>query len=192
MMSTDNDDGFTGLEAAIVLIAFVVVAAVFGYVVLGAGFFTTQKSQEVVHTGIESASSTLQLEGDVYGISTTGKTIDMINFTLGLAAGSTGIDFEKVVITYSNATSLETLSPVNGWQSSTATPGTWAIIGIQGQTGSPSDLLEKGQQFTISACPTTGTPKDTIFTLEIKPSVGASISISRTTPSAINTVNDIY
>ena len=68
MMSTDNDDGFTGLEAAIVLIAFVVVAAVFGYVVLGAGFFTTQKSQEVVHTGIESASSTLQLQGDVYGI----------------------------------------------------------------------------------------------------------------------------
>ena len=40
-----NDEGFTGLEAAIVLIAFVVVAAVFSYVVLGAGFFTTQKAQ---------------------------------------------------------------------------------------------------------------------------------------------------
>ena len=39
-----NDEGFTGLEAAIVLIAFVVVAAVFSYVVLGAGFFTTQKA----------------------------------------------------------------------------------------------------------------------------------------------------
>ncbi|HUU74972.1 MAG TPA: archaellin/type IV pilin N-terminal domain-containing protein, partial [Methanoregulaceae archaeon] len=46
-----NEDAFTGLEAAIVLIAFVVVAAVFSYVVLGAGFFTTQKSQEVVHSG---------------------------------------------------------------------------------------------------------------------------------------------
>lgn len=33
-----KEDGFTGLEAAIVLIAFVVVAAVFSYVVLGAGF----------------------------------------------------------------------------------------------------------------------------------------------------------
>jgi len=48
---TKNEDAFTGLEAAIVLIAFVVVAAVFSYVVLGAGFFTTQKSQEVV-TGV--------------------------------------------------------------------------------------------------------------------------------------------
>nr|P17603.1 RecName: Full=24 kDa flagellin [Methanospirillum hungatei] len=32
---------FSGLEAAIVLIAFVVVAAVFSYVMLGAGFFAT-------------------------------------------------------------------------------------------------------------------------------------------------------
>ncbi|MHC1629400.1 MAG: archaellin/type IV pilin N-terminal domain-containing protein, partial [Methanoculleaceae archaeon] len=37
-----NERAFTGLEAAIVLIAFIVVAAVFSYVVLGAGFFTTQ------------------------------------------------------------------------------------------------------------------------------------------------------
>jgi len=54
-----NEDGFTGLEAAIVLIAFIVVAAVFSYVILGAGFFTTQKSQEVVHTGVTQASSSL-------------------------------------------------------------------------------------------------------------------------------------
>ncbi|NLN43327.1 MAG: flagellin, partial [Methanosarcina sp.] len=32
-----NDRAFTGLESAIVLTAFVVVAAVFSYVVLGAG-----------------------------------------------------------------------------------------------------------------------------------------------------------
>jgi flagellin FlaB len=40
----NSHDAFTGLEAAIVLIAFVVVAAVFAYVILGAGFFTTQKA----------------------------------------------------------------------------------------------------------------------------------------------------
>ncbi|MGA9142077.1 MAG: archaellin/type IV pilin N-terminal domain-containing protein, partial [Methanocella sp.] len=49
----ENDAAFTGLEAAIVLIAFVVVAAVFSYVMLGAGFFTSQKSKEVVHTGVD-------------------------------------------------------------------------------------------------------------------------------------------
>jgi len=59
--------GFTGLEAAIVLTAFVVVAAVFSYVVLNAGFFTTQKSKEVVHTGVEQATSSVELAGDVVG-----------------------------------------------------------------------------------------------------------------------------
>ena len=37
------EEGFTGHEAAIVLIAFVVVAAVFSYVVLGARFFTYRR-----------------------------------------------------------------------------------------------------------------------------------------------------
>lgn len=60
-----NEKGFTGLEASIVLIAFVVVAAVFSYVMLGAGFGTTQKSQEVVHSSVSQASSSLSLSGDV-------------------------------------------------------------------------------------------------------------------------------
>ncbi len=191
-MSPNTDDGFTGLEAAIVLIAFVVVAAVFAYVVLGAGFLATQKSQEVVHTGVESASSTLQLTGDVYGISTTGQTIDMVNFSVGLAAGSTGIDFERVAITYSNATQLETLSAMDGWRSSFTTPGTWAITGVQGEVGTANNQLEKGEQFTISAHPTSGTPRSTDFTLEIKPSVGATITIKRSAPPAVSTVNPLY
>ena len=58
---------FTGLEAAIVLTAFVVVAAVFSYVVLNAGFFTTQKSKEVIHTGVEQATSSVELAGDIIG-----------------------------------------------------------------------------------------------------------------------------
>ena len=45
----------------IVLIAFVVVAA-YSYVMLGAGFFATQKSQEVT-TGMKQATSNLILDG---------------------------------------------------------------------------------------------------------------------------------
>ena len=67
--SKRNDEGFTGLEAAIVLIAFVVVAAVFSYVVLGAGFFTTQKAQETVYKGVEQSTANIQMIGNVYGLS---------------------------------------------------------------------------------------------------------------------------
>ena len=72
---TKNEDAFTGLEAAIVLIAFVVVAAVFSYVVLGAGFFTTQKSQEVVHSSVAQTSSSMEVVGDVIGVGADNKPL---------------------------------------------------------------------------------------------------------------------
>ena len=62
-----KEPAFSGLEAAIVLIAFVVVAAVFSYVMLGAGFFATQKSQEVTYSGMKQATSNLILDGMIYG-----------------------------------------------------------------------------------------------------------------------------
>ena len=88
-MNSNHDEAFTGLEAAIVLIAFVVVAAVFSYVVLGAGFFTTQKSQEVVHTGVQQASSTLEVVGNVYGVTATSgdPTITFVNFSVRVSSG---------------------------------------------------------------------------------------------------------
>jgi flagellin FlaB len=43
-----DERGITGLETAIILIAFVVVAAVFAYTVLSAGIFSSQKGQEAV------------------------------------------------------------------------------------------------------------------------------------------------
>jgi archaeal flagellin FlaB len=186
------DNAFTGLEAAIVLIAFVVVAAVFAYVILGAGFMTTQKSQEVVHSGIASASSTLQLAGDVYGISTDGANMEMFNFSVGLAAGGTPLDFDKVAITYSNSSTIETLTPVSGLRSTSTTPGTWSIIDVGGEVGTANNVLEKGEQFTISAHPTTGSPKDTEVTLEIKSGAGSTLGVHRTVPASIKTVNLLY
>jgi len=64
-----NEKGFTGLEAAIVLIAFIVVASLFSFVVLGAGFYTNQKAQETVYRGIEQSTTNVQLAGNVYGLS---------------------------------------------------------------------------------------------------------------------------
>jgi len=74
--------GFTGLEAAIVLTAFIVVAAVFSYMVLGAGFFSTEKAKEVVHTGVEKATSSADIAGDVIG---HGWNYSRVNNTPGTA-----------------------------------------------------------------------------------------------------------
>jgi flagellin FlaB len=57
--------GLTGIETAIILIAFVIVAAVFSFAVLNTGFQSTQKAQEVMKAGMEQAASALELDGGI-------------------------------------------------------------------------------------------------------------------------------
>ena len=194
MRGTVSEEGFTGLEAAIVLIAFVVVAAVFSYVVLGAGFFTTQKAQETVHTGVQQASSTLEIVGNVYGLtnstSDTG-AIKTINFTAALAPGGTAVDFKKVVLTYSSASAIETLNQ-STWGEVPTEAGHWAVIEVDNDVGTNNELLESGEQFQIVAYPTTSIQPNDKFTIEVKPSVGAAFSVTRTAPAAFLPVNVLY
>ena len=65
MRKTKLLKGIVGIEAAIVLIAFVVVAAALAFVVLNMGFYTTQRSKEVMSQGLAQASSALEIDGTV-------------------------------------------------------------------------------------------------------------------------------
>jgi flagellin FlaB len=190
MKSLRHDEGFTGLEAAIVLIAFVVVAAVFSYVVLGAGFFTTQKSQEVVHTGVAQASSTLEIVGNVYGSGDTG-AMSSVNFSIALAPGGTAVDFEKVVLTYSNTTQLQTMGR-NTTAGGSIGDGMWGIVAIRNDAGGSNWLLEKGEQFDIGARPSMLIYKNDAFNIEVKPATGSPLDIKRTAPAALQTINILY
>ena len=60
-----DQSGITGLETAIVLIAFVVVAAVFAFTVLTTGLFTSEKAKETAMAGVSSAGGSLELVGSV-------------------------------------------------------------------------------------------------------------------------------
>lgn len=197
-----REEAFTGLEAAIVLIAFVVVAAVFAYVVLGAGFFTTQKSQEVVHQGVQQASSSIEILGNVYGLDyaqvlggTGGAQIDYVNFTLGLAPGGMPIDMTKVSMVFSNQSTRQELGQASPFNLNSAPPaGNWSIAKIT--NGNGNSYLESGEQFDIVVhlFPSnigSIAPRDT-FTLEIKPIMGPALSITRTAPGGINAVNALY
>ena len=61
----DEQEGITGLETAIILIAFVIVASVFAYVVLSAGLYSAQKTKEAVNAGLGSSMSTIELKGNI-------------------------------------------------------------------------------------------------------------------------------
>jgi flagellin FlaB len=199
-----NEDAFTGLEAAIVLIAFVVVAAVFSYVMLGAGFYATGEAQKVVHTGSQQASSSLEIIGNVYGYAKTGSTTDLdyIVFTVGNTAGGTPIDITQMLVTYvcgsvSEVIEYDSTNSVVG-SGSAAEPGevtisdkTWTVIQTYNDVGGDvNHLLEPGEQFVLAVKLPTPKPTNNVrFAVNLHPAVGAVYPIERTVPAYLNTVN---
>jgi len=73
-----GERGMTGLETAIILIAFVTVAAVFGYAVLSAGIFTTEEAKSSIYAGMQEAKSSMELKGSAigYGAPTSSQVVD--------------------------------------------------------------------------------------------------------------------
>ena len=67
--------GVTGLETAIILIAFVVVASVFAFTVLSTGIFSAERGKETIHAGLRGARSSLELKGSVVAEGVTEKTL---------------------------------------------------------------------------------------------------------------------
>lgn len=180
--SHQSSDGFTGLEAAIVLIAFVVVASVFAYVILGAGFFTTQKAQETVYRSVEQASTNIQIAGNVYGIQSEGSTgINEIRFSLKLTSGSPGVDLSRMQIIFSTPST----DPVTISHGLVADRSTFTLkeSGI-----TPVTMLQENEQVEV-AFKVAPVPAKSRMTMEIRPVVGAVVPYSVTAPAFIDHTN---
>jgi flagellin FlaB len=211
----DDENGFTGLEAAIVLIAFVVVAAVFSYVALGAGFFTSQTAQSTIHTGVQQSSSSFELIGNVYGLQDDTWICDgpnndclaYINVTLGLTAGDTPIDISQMVVSYNDGQSQWPNLTYSGencggplisqvWHTDAApstTTGSWCIAQkINNASTDTSEILNPNEQFILAIqMPYTTTP-NTQFTVVLMPPEGAALTVTRTVPASITPVQILY
>jgi archaeal flagellin FlaB len=205
MKNLYSENAFTGLEAAIVLIAFVVVAAVFSYVVLGAGFFTSQTAQATVHTGVQQASSSMELKGDVYAIKGTGTNLRYINTSLGLTAGGTPIDLSAMVISYNDEngghnanvlpednTDLFKCGTIATADAATSSDMRWCI-GAKNNAVTTGPMLDNNAEMIIMI----GMPADTAipntkFSVNFQPSVGAVLPVAKTIPGGLDIVNDLH
>jgi flagellin FlaB len=63
--------GMMGLEAAIILIAFVIIAGVFSFMVINQGLYATERGKTVIQEGLKQASSPLSVDGSIFVNSTT-------------------------------------------------------------------------------------------------------------------------
>jgi archaeal flagellin FlaB len=179
-----DEKGFTGLEAAIVLIAFVVVAAVFSYVMLGAGFFTTQKSQEVVHTGVTQASSSVELSGDVIAKGVAGNNITNITMFLQLTSGGSSVDMNRTLIVFSSPR----VAPTDLLNNSTADDKNFTVVSKY--NANSDTLIDRGEKFEIlvNVSALDNITANQEFQVEIKPSQGATYTVHRKAPPAISEV----
>ena len=105
---SSNRRGILGIESAIVMIAFVVVAAALAFVVLNAGFGTTQKSKTTISEGLQSATGAVEVAGLVTG--------QKVTFTMNDDSSVTALEHVSIPIKLAsgaNAVNLsETLSSV--------------------------------------------------------------------------------
>ncbi len=182
-----REGGITGLETAIILIAFVMVASVFSYVVLSAGIFSSQKTKEAVNAGLEQTKSTLQLKGDVVAEMSNGN-ITKIYFTAGLVAGAEPIDFTDtsndenvVVISYHDN---------NEYVASTE----WMVEKLN--KSNDDNLLDQDELFQITVDLSASGVQDLgaydTFALEVKPPSGAVLTIERTIPARVNQLINLH
>jgi flagellin FlaB len=180
-----NEHGITGLETAIVLIAFVVVAAVFAFVVLSTGLFSSERSKETVYAGLSKTRGTMELTGGV--IAETDQTnLITVTFDVTLAAGGDQVNLDPASTT--NATNIRYND------GSVLIPS--MVYGTNEITGNGDLLLEAGEMFeiVIDLTDITGTPPNTdaviaanqTFTLEIQPPSGSYMIIQRTTPASLS------
>jgi archaeal flagellin FlaB len=195
--------GITGLETAIILIAFVVVAAVFAYTVLSAGLFSTQKSQEAVYSGLERTQSTMELKsGVVAKESGSSSTIGQLIFTLAIATGGESIDFTVPGNTGGLATGSNYVTISIGDKNQRVDNLAWTKVPVGVDNG--NNLLEPNEQFEITIGGTGAGTNDLVaalptdlganstFLVEIKTAKGAVLSFERTLPGFINDYNDLH
>ena len=90
-----SERGITGLETAIILIAFVVVASVFAFTVLSVGVFASERSKQTALAGVEESRSTLAPSGAVLAFRDTvdgTAGVTRLRFTVSLSNNGDPID----------------------------------------------------------------------------------------------------
>jgi flagellin FlaB len=91
--------GIIGVESAIVLIAFVIVAAALAFVVLNMGFATTQKAKTTIISSLSEASSGIAISGKVTAIANVpADNVNATSIPLKITSGGDSINLDNSTV----------------------------------------------------------------------------------------------
>ena len=153
--------GVIGVESAIVMIAFVIVAAALAFVVLNMGFSTTQKAKTTIASSLGEASSALEIAGKVTASgNTTSAILEVIGVPLkvasggesvNLAPGTAAVKYLSNTVTYDNIYAGTLTENSDGDDD---VSGEWASLELATDDAADSDLYITEDPFDATGIPT--------------------------------------
>lgn len=154
MRGSRGERGITGLETAIVLIAFVVVASVFSFTILSAGVFASEANKQTIFAGLRETRTRIRGNGSTFAFAARVGTTDAVfkivfvvsnslagepvDLTPPYAADQSGLDPDFVP----SNTSATVISYADENQRLADVP--WSIVFIGNHNG--DTLLEDGEK----------------------------------------------
>ena len=217
-MRAQDQRGVTGLETAIILIAFVVVASVFAFTVLSTGVFSAERGKETVFAGLSEAQASLQnsgqltaIRGDVEGTN----AIIKVKFVLMTAIAGKEVDLTPPNTTDDTApdpdvnTGAQTVMVLSySDENQFINDLDWTIDFVGKENG--DFILDEDEQAEITVWLhdydgtdyNLGTASNTQylltrlgintkFRIELKPEEGSTLTLERTTPPRLQPVIEL-
>ncbi len=190
-----DESGITALETAIILIAFVVVAAIFAFTVLTTGTFLTERSKEAAYAGLQEVRGSMELKGSLVLTSDAAADKEWLIFNLSNVTGGSSQDLSKTRITFRSSTvnyELKMNLAADGTTWVVPAAGEW----VSADLATPANaltILSQGKVAKISVNLPAGVRilANDQFALEIKPMSGGVLLLERTAPAYITAVTDM-
>ena len=192
--------GTFSVEAAIILISFVVIASALAFAVMNMGYYAAQKTKDTMEKGVQEVSSALELDGAITAYVSTSK-VEYLIIPVKTCVARSPVDLSEetfivsVILgetTYTNvyngtasaqdkldSSALQNLKTNEMGDSSEA--GACALI----LTGDGDDVLELNEKAYIVIYLQNGPTSYETIKVEFRSGEGATLSLSRQIPPGL-------
>ena len=191
--------GVTGIETAIIMISFVVVASVFAYTVLSAGIFSAEKGKQAISAGIDRAGSSMQIVGPIIARDTNDDgAVDQIIFIVTNVIGGEGINFTPTADADGDGLLSDEVGPTHNtivsYYDASQEIRDLAWTTTQLGKGDSDVVLDENEKFEITVDVNALSPRieeNDTFIIEIRLRNGATVVFERSTGPVIDPVNEL-
>ncbi|MGC8573475.1 MAG: archaellin/type IV pilin N-terminal domain-containing protein [Caldisphaera sp.] len=203
MVLNRKKKGMVGIDTAIILIAFVLVAAAVAFVVLDMGMTSATKAKQTMVNGLQQASTALEVNGEILGLTNVSKTgssgvgVVELAIPLGVTPGTGYVSFDNATFVVSFTDQYGSYPNIYSGVSGKSISSSTSLYSLYNQTTTsptakayfltgnvtPTVLGPYGQALLVINLPTNGNlTAYHSFIVTIKPSIGGALTVSRIIP----------